>query len=789
MGFASFTRRRASALLPLVTVALAACVPACEYINPDDDEGTEGRLSYVAQAPVFETRASDRGFQLRRPGRDWEDFYAIGMNFGTTIPGMNPGDFAATGEQIARWIEATADLGCNSIRTYTVQSPAFYVELRKWNLAHPDRALLLLQGAWLDEPEHVGNELPDYLSAYMHNWFRDEIERVIDVVHGNRIIAEPSAEKPFNRGRAHGTFTADVSPWLLGWLIGREVEPYTIQNSHALHPKDRHYAGAYFTLDDGMPIEAFIVQYLDYTVAYETTYYKHQHPVGFSNWPTLDPLHHATEPPFPESSEDAYDVDLVKAKVDTTKFDRGVFYSYHAYPYYPDFLLNSPDYQVSDDEGLNSYLGYLRDLRQHYKGMTLIVGETGVPSSQGTAHFAKSGLNHGALNQEQQGNGFVREIKTVTNAGLNGTFLFALIDEWFKRTWIVDRVAFPPERRPMWHNVMSPEQNFGIIALRAGAEGNFHTIDGNIDDWKSAPNTKKSDPVVVPANDGQDAARNIRALTVEHDEAYVHVKLDVENLDPDGDGKVDWDKLDYVVAFDTIDPDRGDSRIVADKTVGVERRAEFIVRIHSDSDVQFLVDRPYDTFGIWHKRREPWQMYRTVKNDDGLWNITQTLTNVEYIYKDVSFAPEQHQITGQLPVGVEEANSLTNFWYSIANNTIELRIPWNMLLFSDPSMRRVIDDFGKAQGGPEVDTTETPEIAVVAASFAGTGEDENSFADSLPRAKLKDGVYWIPAAGAARHAWDKWDTPTFHEYRKKGFDILKAQIPNVTPPSIKLPAP
>lgn len=732
--------------------------------------------------PRWSFRATDHGFEVRRDAGDWQRFYPIGVNAGTAIPGTNPGDFLASREALARWIAAVADLGGNCLRTYTVQSTTFYEELRRWNVGHPERPIFLLQGAWLDEPEGAD---ADYLTPASRSWWRDEIERVVDVVHGNRVIAPGSPSNPRNYGRAFGTFTADVSPWLIGYLIGREMEPYTIANSLRLHTGPTSYRGAYLSLPAGTPIETFVTENLDYTIAHEVARYRVQHPVGFSNWPTLDPLRHETEPPFPESAEEAFSIDLTPVVIDTRAFDRGLFFSYHAYPYYPDFVLYKPEYQVRDEDGPNSYLGYLRDLRRLYAGRTLILGETGIPSSQGPAHMATSGMNHGGDDEVGQGNGMVREMRTAVAAGIDGVFLFALIDEWFKRTWVVDRVDFPPERRAHWLNVMSPEQNFGLIAMRPGAEGRYHFIDGRDDEWTTPPQGVGVGPALAPRGDGYDAMRTLRDLTLDHDEAYLHVRLRVQDLDPDRNGRVDWDRVDYLLAIDTLDPARGDGRLDPAGAVRVERRVEFVLRLREENDLRLTVDRPYDLFGLWHRIREPWQQYRSVTNDDGVFAPIRTITNMEYVYRDVTLGPRIAPETGRLPTGPETTRSTTNFSYDLARGVLEFRIPWNLLHFTDPSRRMVVD--GASANGREVVASQTPEVAVVAVSLGGEREDDPTPVDTLPRARREGASWVIPAQGAARYTWPTWEVPTWHERRKASFTIVQRGIATVIPSSRELP--
>ena len=114
--------------------------------------------------------------------------------------------------------------------------------------------------------------------------------------------------------------------------------------------------------------------------------------MSFSSWPTLDPLHHRTE--GSGGDEDTQHVDL--ANLDVSRAPAGFFASYHAYPYYPDFMMLDPGYgKARSPEGRSSYFGYLRELVQHHAAIPTVISEYGVPSSRGTAHLHPLGWGHG----------------------------------------------------------------------------------------------------------------------------------------------------------------------------------------------------------------------------------------------------------------------------------------------------------------------------------------------------------------------------------------------------------
>src|SRR5262249_29112071 len=189
---------------------------------------------------------------------------------------------------------------------------------------------------------------------------------------------------------------------------------------------------------------------LGLAVAHRTAPCRQQQPISFGNWPSVDPPHHPTESSAPEEAallrrmgetaaagliegysecEDCVAVDATHI-VPTPASRAGSFATYHAYPYYPDFMSLDPGYgRGRDSKGPSNYIGYLRDLKAHHRGQPVLIGETGVPSSRGVAHLEAQGWNHGGHTEMEQGEIDARLMLDVDEAGLAGGVLFALLDE------------------------------------------------------------------------------------------------------------------------------------------------------------------------------------------------------------------------------------------------------------------------------------------------------------------------------------------------------------------------
>src|SRR5262249_2495062 len=187
-------------------------------------------------------------------------------------------------DQYHRWFGQISQAGFNVLRIYTMQPPHFYRELRDYNLANPDHPLYLLDGAWLDDLE-PGETLDLYPKTAA---FDAAIEETIDVLHGGREIApRPS--------KAWGTFDADVSPWVIGLLLAREVDFTEVRATNNAHPADTSFTGSALRLPSGNASEVWVTQRLEHAIVYERAQYSIGRPVAFSNWLTLDPMKHPTE--------------------------------------------------------------------------------------------------------------------------------------------------------------------------------------------------------------------------------------------------------------------------------------------------------------------------------------------------------------------------------------------------------------------------------------------------------------------------------------------------------------
>jgi len=564
-------------------------------------------------------------------GNEYEPLFLKGINLGVSVPGTLPGELAATDQQYAQWIQKIHATGFNVIRVYTLHYPRFYDALREFNLDHPDNPLYLLQGIWLNE------EVPAKNLFNLNDEFSTDIEESVDCLHGNRNISH-------RFGKAYGTYTSDVSPWTMGFIIGREVHPAEVALTNSANPGLSAFAGNSIGLPAGSAAEVFCAMHLDKLVTYEQETYSSSRPVSFSSWPTLDPLNHPTEDPV-FTDEDVEQIDL--ENISTHKAPAGYFASFHAYPYYPDFISEDPGYRTfSDAQGPNSYLGYLTDLKNHYHSRPLIIAEFGVPSSWGNAHFAHSGMHHGDITEEQQGHYNVRMLHNIHDAGCGGGLVFAWIDEWFKLTWITQPFESEPFRRQLWHNVTSPEQNFGLLRFDEPLV-NYTSFTGNY-------------PTVLD---------NMAAAVTNE---FLHIKMEINQELTANDT--------IRLALDTYFPEVGELLLPGGNELA--NRSEFFLEI-TENQATLYVTRAYNLFAIWFGSSPDDQLFHSIVSNGAPWDIVK--------WKNNRFEDAVQMIGELMPhSGTEFSSKREGILFD--NKTITVRIPWSLLNFTDPSNHLVMDD-------------------------------------------------------------------------------------------------
>lgn len=670
--------------------------------------------SFEKDGVRFVSKVDDKYFYVYENG-DFNKFFIKGVNLGAAKPGYYPGEFGITKEDYKKWFEQISDMNANTIRVYTILMPEFYEAFLEFNKGR-DKPLYLIHGLWINE-EDISNYM-DAFNPKLKNETIDEAKTLVDVINGNANI-------PFQNGKAYGIYQSDISNYVIGYILGIEWDPQFVIETNEKNSSKNFYSGDFLYTETASPFEAFLCELADETISYETTKYNKQRPVALSNWPTTDPIKHPNEP---LETEDMVSVNVEHIKWKDT-FLPGMFASYHIYPYYPDFMNYQKEYiNYVDEKGkINPYRAYLEDLIKVHS-MPIVVAEFGIPSSRGMAHEnIYTGYNQGFVEETKQGEFLVDMLDDINKSVYAGALIFNWQDEWFKRTW--NTMDFDnPERRAFWSNIQTNEQMFGLLTFEPGTEESIIYNDGDLTDWEGI-------------NSYGDEELN---YSVHSDERYIYLKILINKFDENND------KL--FIGIDTI-KNQGNRRAI-DFGIDFDMFADFLVIIDGKDNSRVLVDSYYDTyyFVYAHNLGFEERKIQLENRNSGYFNkIFLALNRPLFLPEDEIYLPMQKYETGKLRHGIGNPNdynfdSLSDFY--IQDDVIELRIPWMLLNFMDPSKKEIISNLYKE-------------------GINGNNIDKISFQFVLERdfSKKRTDIF--------DYTYDNWDMPTYHERLKKSYYIVQ----------------
>ena len=568
-----------------------------------------------------------------------------GVNVGSTTPGHNPGELSVPAEDYRSWFPQMAEMGVRFVRVYPILPPHFYDELLAYNNDNADAPLYLIQGVYPPDETYV--ETGDLALPETTQAFDAEIADASAAVSGE-LVREPML------GRASGTWTSDVTPWLAAWIVGSELDPFGVSRTDQTHAGAEPYTGQYFRAVAGetpvTPTESWIAERLDRLATQEVARGRSL-PVAFVNWPTTDPFDHPVEA---NPSEDLVRIDANHI-LPTSAWPGGSFASYHAYPYYPDFMRFEPALQQPRADGsIDPYLTYLEQLTEHHgrSGLPTMITEFGVPSSLGSAHYGTNGRDQGGHTEQAASVINAQLMRGIKESGLAGALLFVWSEQWFKFTWntLPRTNVVDSERRALWHDALNNEPWFGVVASDPVPTG-----------WRTP----------LEAADGP-----VRRVAINTDAAYAYLDIDLGEV-PTRPFMLGFD----VVAGGAALPGPTSGGLpVADVAVLVDPEAGTAQALVRSAVNPIQLDGldpatlPPADYGAWALQRL--SANRAVPSTGGL-----------------PARPAEFDEIGRLVAGTwdpEDGDYDSMATWTLDDASLRLRLPWGMLLIGDPSSKTAV---------------------------------------------------------------------------------------------------
>lgn len=634
------------------------------------------------QSSEISVNAKTEGKQiLLRQDGEFQPFEIKGVDLGSGYPGGWSTEFTIDKETYLRWFGMMQEMGINTVRIYTIQSQPFYEAFYEYNYGR-ENPLYLLHGVWVND--HVMNSYKDAYHEDFYGTFLHDCKVMVDIIHGNRKL---NLGKMASAG--HGSYLKDISPWVIGYILGVEWEDLVVAYTDDKYKDNEeilNYSGRYFqTSPDASAFEAMLTRVADQVTEYETKRYADQRLMAFANWPTTDPFWYPEIDTAVIKKCAAVNVENI---LPTENFLSGHFASYHVYPYFPDYLTYVSDwtaYGITENDfvkngKLNTYSAYLAMLVNHHS-IPVVISEFGIPTSRAMAHLdVNTGRNQGAMSESEQGEALIQCYNDIMNAGCAGSCIFSWQDEWFKRTWNTLH-SVDLKRNPYWSDYQTNEQFFGILTFDPGEEKSVCYVDGDISEW--------TEEDVVSQEKGM-------SLSVKYDEKYVYFLVYKKDLDFTSDS--------IYLPIDTTQ--KSGSNYCQRFDLKFDRAADFLIVLKGKNNSRVLVQERYEALrSTYAYEIYDFNTYETGHIPD---KASPIFKNIDLILqkKKISTARSSKTLaqsfeTGKLRYG--NANPESSEFDSLADfcaegDYVEVKIPWQMLNFGDPSKMMIHDDYYENYG-------------------------------------------------------------------------------------------
>ena len=637
----------------------------------------------------------------------WQKFNIVGVNLNSIKPGNFSNDKVITEEEYLNWITIIDNMGANCIKVPDIMDNNFYNALYKFNEDKKD-PIYVIQGIYFDEVDLKNGK--DIQSEEIEEKFKKHIKLIIDSIHGNSFDLNEDIKNEY--------YNTDISDYLIGYTLGIEFARNDLIHTELINNKDSYNGKYFYTNNDASSFESYIAKMADYLVEYEYKQYKEQKLVGFigssNNYKELNSSNQNED----NSIKDYINPNNINSK---GKLKTGIFASYNLYPSYTNMNENQDNIEE-----------YVNELKNTHK-IPIIIGEYGVPSSRNSADF-NTDTNKGYINEQEQGEILVDTYRTINDANIAGSFIFELQDSWQRTSWNTKELKIL-DRAPYWSDAQDYSQNFGLIAFDPSQADSKLYPDEKIDEWKNKNIINKNEDI---------------SLSMRSDEKYLYFMLKSENT-------INLDKQDIYVYLD-ITPNSGSTKS-SQLNLNFDKPVDFIIEIKDRENAKVLVHEYYNYFSLNQNKKEYQKRpdLISVQSDMDEFSPIYIETSPRMYVEDLKKIVESKKIeTGKLVHGNsnplnENYNSASDFY--VGNDYIEIRVPWSLLNFMDPSTKQIMDDIYKYFSAKPMIINEI--------NVGVTIKENEEIKEKLDSTKFK---------------LNSWIKPNYHQRLKKSYYIIKDEL-------------
>ena len=280
-------------------------------------------------------------------------------------------------------------------------------------------------------------------------------------------------------------------------------------------------------------------------------------------------------------------------------------------------------------------------------------------------------------------------------------------------------------KTPYWSDWQTNEQFFGILTFDPGNKKSISYVDGDTQEWTSKDIILKNKEL---------------SLSAKYDEKFVYLYIKKH------------DKTDEKLYIPIDITPKSGSKYSEDDKVSFDRNSDFLIIIDGKDNSRILVQERYNTlnalFGYELKDINSY-LNKPAKDSNKFQKINLILETMKITDLETNTSEAEVYETGKLTYGnanpkSKDYNSLADF--NIKDENVEIKIPWGLLNFSDPSNMMIHDDYYKYYGVEELHINQM---------YIGAGNGEKQI--KMKPLKLKP--------------WHK--KVTYHERLKESYYIVK----------------
>lgn len=660
------------------------------------------------------TKVVDKDIYIAKNNR-WEKFYIKGINLNQTKPGVFESENDISYEEYLRWIGLIYDIGANCIRVSNLMGDNFYKALNDFN-KEKDNPIYLMQGIYFDESYLKEGDDPQ--SVDLQSIFKNNIKLIIDSVHGN----------PYNVNKLDVTqvYDTDISKYIIGYTIGIEFALNDLIYTEIMNERESYNGKYFYTEKNSSSFEAYLAEMGDYLAQYEMKRYKSQRLISFIG--SIEDVIRGSdnsdinvnEIVYYEDSKKYIDIENIKAK---KNLKTGLIATYNIFPSYLEIEEND------NDNGLKSYL----DKINIHHNIPVLIGELAIPSSRVPNKFDINNKIE-SINEEKQANLLLKAFNTIKESNCAGEFIFEFQDNWSRSSWntkgskILDRSVY-------WSDPQTYAQSFGVMAFDPGKEKSVSYPDDSIDEWDI-------DSIVTKDENF--------SLHIKSDEKYLYFMVKAKD-------KFDFNNNELYIDLD-ITPKSGSEKS-SQFDLNFETPVDFIINIKNKENSRVYVHEYYNEYtfnkNMLENKMRP-DLIANTKNMDEFSKILIKLSNRQYVESLGNFIDETSYETGKLIYGngnpnSDKFNSLSDFY--MGDNYVEIRIPWALLNFMDPSTKAIKDDF--------YEKFKITEMHIDNIKVGCT---------------IKENGVVVNRLKSEKYDLNSWIKPNYHERLKKVYYILQEEL-------------